>query len=251
MIYSSWDIEQNRLKLVFLPFYPLTKNPKNQNFEKMKIIAGDIIILCTKNHNQMYGFWDTEWGRKIFCHFGPFLPFYPLWKNEKCPEIPSFYTYMCTIYEDHMIYSSWNIRCDRQKICHFGHFFALSPLLTTQKIKILKTYKKNTQRYYHFTNVYHKWQSYDVWFLRYGAWRTEFFVILDYFLPFYLNDNPANQNSEKMNKITHTWRRWGTPQNFLLAFIDEVWKTRKIRMLEKMKKNCWRYHHFTCVYQKP
>ena len=94
-------------------------------------------------------------------------------------------------------------------------------------------------------------ESYDVWFLRYGAWRTEFFVILDYFLPFYLNDNPASQNSEKMNKITHTWRRWGTPQNFLLAFIDEVWKTRKIRMLEKMKKNCWRYHHFTCVYQKP
>ena len=29
------------------------KNPKNQNFEKMKKIAGDIIILhmCTKNHN--------------------------------------------------------------------------------------------------------------------------------------------------------------------------------------------------------
>ena len=38
----------------FLPFYP-TKNPKNQSFEKMKIIAGDIIILemCTKNHNHM------------------------------------------------------------------------------------------------------------------------------------------------------------------------------------------------------
>ena len=39
MIYSSWDIEQNILKLVilghFLPFYP-PKNPKNQNFEKWK-----------------------------------------------------------------------------------------------------------------------------------------------------------------------------------------------------------------------
>ena len=36
----------------------LSKNPKNQNFEKMKKFAGDIIILhmCSKNHNHiMYG----------------------------------------------------------------------------------------------------------------------------------------------------------------------------------------------------
>ena len=32
------------------------------------------------------------------------------------------------------------------------------------------------------------------------------------------------------------WRRWGTPQNFLLAFIDELWKTWKIRILKKWKK---------------
>ena len=25
--------------------------------------------------------------------------------------------------------------------------------------------------------MYHKWQSYDVWFLQYAAWHTEFFVI--------------------------------------------------------------------------
>ena len=46
------------------------------------------------------------------------------------------------------------------------------------------------------------------------------------------------------------WKKWGSPQNFLLAFIDELWKTQKIRILKKMKKNCWRYHHFTQVYQK-
>ena len=33
--------------------------------------------------------------------------------------------------------------------------------------------------------MYHKWQSYAVWFLRYEGWRTEFFVILDNFLPYY------------------------------------------------------------------
>ena len=49
IIYSSWYIECDRLKLVimghFLPFYLPPKNPKNQYFEKMKRIGGDTIIL--------------------------------------------------------------------------------------------------------------------------------------------------------------------------------------------------------------
>ena len=32
------------------------------------------------------------------------------------------------------------------------------------------------------------------------------------------------------------WRRWDTPENFLLVFIDELWKTPKIRLLKKWKK---------------
>ena len=32
------------------------------------------------------------------------------------------------------------------------------------------------------------------------------------------------------------WGRWGTPQNFLLAFIKELWKTRKIKLLKKWTK---------------
>ena len=41
--------------------------------------------------------------------------------------------------------------------------------------------------------MYHKWQSHDVWFLRYEAWQTEFFVIFDCFLLFYPPNNPKNQ----------------------------------------------------------
>ena len=48
--------------------------------------------------------------------------------------------------------------------------------------------------------MYHKWQSYDVWFLKYGAPQTEFFIILDYFLPFYPSNKLENQNYEKMEK---------------------------------------------------
>ena len=58
------------------------KNLKNQNFEKMKKKkkknAGDIILhMRTKNHNHMrYTSWDTEWGKKFFCHFGQFFALY-------------------------------------------------------------------------------------------------------------------------------------------------------------------------------
>ena len=84
--------------------------------------------------------------------------------------------------------------------CHFGPFFALLPNpLTTQKINILKKWKKHLETL-HFTHVYHQWQSYDVWFLRYQAWQMEFFVILDRFLPFYLSNNTKNRNFEKLKK---------------------------------------------------
>ena len=85
MIYNSWDIECNRLKLVimghFLPFYLPSLKPKKPEFWKNEKIAGDIIILhkCTKTHNHMtYSSWDTEWDKQnflsfwtIFWHFTP------------------------------------------------------------------------------------------------------------------------------------------------------------------------------------
>ena len=48
--------------------------------------------------------------------------------------------------------------------------------------------------------MYHKWQSHDVWFLRYGVQQTEFVFILDCFLLFYPPNNPKNQNFEKWKK---------------------------------------------------
>ena len=44
-------------------------------------------------------------------------------------------------------------------------------------------------------------------------WKTKItFLLSGIFLFFY------------QTKITHMWRRWGTPQNFFLAFIDEFEK---------------------------
>ena len=49
--------------------------------------------------------------------------------------------------------------------------------------------------------MYQKSQLYDVWFLRYEVRQTEFFVILDCFLPFYPPMDPESQNFEKTKKI--------------------------------------------------
>ena len=98
-----------------------------------------------------------------------------------------------------MIFDSWNIRCDKQNFLSFWTVFCPFTPLRTLKIKLCKN-EKNTWRYYHFTYVYHKWQSYDVWFLIYGAEPTEFFVISTIFYPFTPPNNLENQNFEKLKK---------------------------------------------------
>ena len=67
--YWMWQTEIGNYGSFFLPFYLPLKNPKNQDFEKMKKLAGDIIVLqmCTKNYNHMsYSSWDMEWYRRNF-----------------------------------------------------------------------------------------------------------------------------------------------------------------------------------------
>ena len=54
-------------------------NPKNQNFEKMKKVPGDIIILhkCTKNHDHMLHC-SLDMARKGFsCYFSCWVIFCP------------------------------------------------------------------------------------------------------------------------------------------------------------------------------
>ena len=64
-----------------------------------------------------------------------------------------------------------------------GHFLPFD-CQNNQKNQSFEKMKKIARRYYHFTLVFHKWWSYDVWFLRYGVRKTEFFAIFGHFLPF-------------------------------------------------------------------
>ena len=129
----------------------------------------------------------------IFCHSGPFfalLPHYGLrkskfWKYEKHSWT---YYHFTNVYHKLQSYDVWFLRYGLQQTGFFvilDHFLPFYPPLTTQKIKILKNWKKATGDTIILHIVYRKWQSYDVWLLRYGAWHTDFFVILDNFLLFY------------------------------------------------------------------
>ena len=146
IISSSWDIEKNILKLVILAPFLIFTPLKNP---KINFI---ILHMYTKNHNHVqflrYGARPAE----FFVILGHFL---------------AFLKYKVQQTEIFVI---------------LGHFLSFQPPdnLENQNFKI----EKNTWRYYHFTHLHHKWQSYDVWFLRYGVQQTEFFVILDHFLPF-------------------------------------------------------------------
>ena len=75
----------------------------------------------------------------IFCHFRPFLPFYPLnnpgnqdfkiWKKAPGDVI---ILHLCTKNQDHVIYASWDMECDRQNYLSFWAIFCPFTPLTTR-----------------------------------------------------------------------------------------------------------------------
>ena len=150
MIHSSWGIVCDRMKLVImgycLPIYPLTpKNQKKQNFEKMKQITRDIIILhaCTKKLNHMrYGSKDTEWNRFFLSFWHIFLLFYlpNNLENQNFEKMKKLYGDVIILHLSnknhyHIMYASWHMECNRH---HFWATFAPPP----PKIKIFKKSKK-------------------------------------------------------------------------------------------------------------
>ena len=111
--------------------------------------------------------------------------------------------------DKHMMYGSWDMECDRKKKFFFILIIFCPFTTLTLNIKIFKKLKKkNTRIYHHFIQVYHKWQSYNIWFLRYEVWQTEFFVILGHALPFYpittqnINILKKRKNKKKKKKKT-------------------------------------------------
>ena len=133
--------------------------------------------------------------------------------------------HLFTINDNHTMHRSWAMKCDELIFLSFWTIFCPFTLLINPKNQNFQIIKKSPWRYYHFTHVYHKWKSYDVWFLRYRAQQAQFFVILEHFLPFYPLNNPKNQNFEKMKKnsriyyhFTHVNHKWHSHHVWFLRY---------------------------------
>ena len=219
MMYGTWDMEhyrQNFLSIwtVFCPFTPLwtlkIKILKKWKKKQKKTLEYIIILpMCTINDSRMmYGSWDMECNGQNFLSFWTiFCLFYPPnnpknQKFEKMKKMPAdiIILHICMINDNHMMYCFWDMKRDRQNFFVISdHFLPFYPTNNPKNQNFKKL--KKAWRYYHFKHVCHKWQSYDVWFLKYLAWWTDFFVILDHFCPFTpppLPKNQKNQNLEKM-----------------------------------------------------
>ena len=120
----------------------------------------------------MHGSWDIKCKKQSFLSFWAiFCPLTLLttqrvniFKNKKMPE-DIILLHLCTTNDNHgvwfLIYQAWQT----EFFVILGYFLPFSPL-TIQKIKVLKNRKKLLE-VLSFTQVYHKWQSYYIWFLRY------------------------------------------------------------------------------------
>ena len=145
--------------------------------------------MCNINEDHMiYSSWNKRCDRQKFLTFWAiFCPFSPLttWKIKiltlkKTPE-DIIILHICNTNDNHMIYGSWDMEHDRPNFLSLQTVFCPFTPLWTQKIKIFKKMEKIPEDIIIYKD---KWQSYDVWFLRYGMQWTECFVILDHFLPF-------------------------------------------------------------------
>ena len=88
MIYSSWDIKRDRLKLEnlghFLPFYH-PKNQNNQNFEKMKkMLEKSSFYTWYQKSQSSYDVQFLRYGvrQTVFSFWATFCPFYPTKWNQ-------------------------------------------------------------------------------------------------------------------------------------------------------------------------
>ena len=215
MMYGSWDIKWRGLSFFIIFDYFLSFDPpnshKNQDFEKIKKPAGDIIILhlCTTNDDHMmYGSWDIERGIEnffvILCYF---LPFYHLTtRKTNVLKTPGdiIILHMSSLSENHMMYDSWDIEHDRHNFVSFWTIFC--PFThppnnpTNQKWNPPPTPPaKKTSRDITISNKC----TINANHIIYGSWdmkcnRQNLLFILRHFLPFYPPNTPKNENFKKM-----------------------------------------------------
>ena len=103
MIYSSWYMEYDWLELIILShslsFY-LHQNPKNQNFERMKIMIFHYHFTNAYQKSQSYDvfLWWSATDMFFFCHFRPFFALLSPPPKKKQPKKDTQVYYFTLVY---------------------------------------------------------------------------------------------------------------------------------------------------------
>ena len=141
----------------------------------LHFVRGKLKEKLQMNHHYLRsGARQTE----CFVILDSFLPFYlpnnlessKFWKNEKSIWRCHHFTH---------VYQKWKPWCMIPEIWraterNFPHFWTIFCLFTPSNNVENQNFEKwkKAWRYYCFTQVYHKWKSYDVWIIRYEEWQT-------------------------------------------------------------------------------
>ena len=109
------------------------KNPKNQNFEKMRKLMEISFYTCVPKTTIIWDFQNFE-------------------KIKKAYE-GVIILYMCTKNHNHMVYASWDMGTTHNFLSFWVNFCPFTPLLAP-KIKNWKNENKKPRTYYHYISYF-------------------------------------------------------------------------------------------------
>ena len=164
--------KQNNLNI----YHAVFKKNKNKKIKKEKKNTCRYHYL---NLDDMtYSSWDIKQNILKLLILGHFLPFYP----DKTPKNQNFKKWknLLETSSQYMMYSSWDTEWDRQNVWSFWAIFCFftmnpplpppSPTNDPENQNFEKKLKIPGDIILLYIHVYHKWRSYDIWFLINKVW---------------------------------------------------------------------------------
>ena len=156
MMHGFWDMECDRYNFLildyFLPFDP-PNNPKNENFEKMRIAPRDIttLHLCTTHDDHvMHSSWNIKCYIYFFLPFNTFTPLQPrkskFWKKMRNSPGNNIILHKYTINDNHIRNGFWDMAHDKKN--HFELLFALLKKISRDIIILHKCTKNHDYMLY-------------------------------------------------------------------------------------------------------